>query len=253
MSRASVQAALKDAVACDARLKAVYGADKPILAQKLPSASVFYVGDESTELRSAEGRVYRYQIRLYVRLAELERAQEDLVALVDGLDENLEAHRLLTNRAECIGDIGGAIEAGKLGESGPDLLCYTTTVRVEIRPALDVVLSDGALAVTLHEVRLETLPTPARPIDAQPTETGGTVVYEDWSAPELVSLHGRIDSHAEADRLAAWYENQTPLVYTGRRGDPAAGFRISGSPAPRIERRDAPSDQYQVVLTLYRF
>jgi hypothetical protein len=252
MSRAAALSALTAAVSADVRYKVVERADVPIVAQKLPCAAVCYDGDESSgEGLLAEARTYRFLIRIYVRLgADLRVAQDDLLALIDTLDANLETNRVLTARTEIIGRADGSMEPVKFSESGPDLLCYSVSVRVEIKPVRDVVLSDGGQTVTITDLTAESIPLAAGAAEYLPSADGLVAYVAD--APELRRLAGRVASAAEAQALACWCSEDTSLTYTDLDALLTAGWRIAGSPAPRLDRTLTPSAGYTVDITLWR-
>lgn len=253
MSRTAALAALAAAVAADLRYKVVERADLPILAQKLPSAAIIYEGDESSGgVPLAEARIYRFVIRLYVRLGnDLRVTQDQLLQLVDTLDINLDANRVLTPRTEIISRADGSIEPLRFAENGPDLLSYSMTVRIEVRPARDLILSDGGAVVTITDISAQSVPLAAGAQEYLSDDRDMLVGYHQ-RAPELVRAAGRVGSAAEARLLARWCAEEAELSYTDIDGLATTAWRIAGSPAPRLDRILIPSAGYNVDVTLWR-
>ena len=253
MSRLTARDALIAAVAADTRLKAV-GPDVQLIAQKLPAAGVAFSGDEQTAAGLAsDSRTYTFDVRLYVHLGrDLGAAETQLLSLADRLDEHLAIYRRLTDTADVIGRSNGSIEVMPAEQTGPDLLCYEQTVQVEQRAPYDAVLSDGTTSVTIHDVTAEAYPTQPPTLVVEPDTTGALVAYLSHVNPETMRVSGRLQSAADASRLAGWIEAATALTYTDIRRTATSGWRVLGAPAPRLERRNTGVESFDVDLTLWR-
>jgi hypothetical protein len=253
MSRVAVKDALVLAVSADTTLKAVEAADVPIVAQKLPCASVVFDGDE----RQAPGlpagsHIYRFVIRLYVRLGkDLRAAERSLLGLADALDHNLQTHCMLTPTAEVIDGTDGTVDGAKYGE-GPDLLCYEVAVRVAQRAPYDAELIGGGGRVVIRDVTTETYPTQPPQLEVLNDETGTLRAYIGRTAAETRNVAGRVETEYEAETLRQWLAESTELSYMDLRGVESTGWRIAGAPASRIARRNLSAETFDVDLTLWR-
>lgn len=254
MSRVAVKAALVDAVSRDVALKVVESADVPILAQKLPCGSVVFDGDERAAPGQPSGsRVYRFIIRLYVRLGkDLRDAEQALLGRADTLDANLETAQILTATAEVIDGADGTVTGAKYGE-GPDLLCYEVAVRVAQRAPHDVELI-GATGgrVVVRDVTVETHPTQPPELELLPDELGELRPYIGRTAAETRSVAGRVETVAEAESLRSWLAANEELSYVDLRGVESTGWRIAGAPASRIARRNLSAEIFDVDMTFWR-
>lgn len=253
MSRTAVKAALVLAVATDTTLKAVEEADVPIVAQKLPAAAVTFAGDrKEASGQGRDSKVFRFIVRLYVRVGkDLRDAEGELLRLTDSLDTNLATYRQLTAEAEVIGSIEGTVDGGKFGD-GPDLLVYETTVEVKQEAPEDATLYASGATVTLRDVQVESYPLQPPALEVLPDSDGVLQAYVSENAPETRRVTGRVETVAEAAQLGAWLSSGNELAYTDIRGAVSTGWRISGSPVPRVDRRNLSAETFDVEITLWR-
>lgn len=253
MSRTAIKAALALAVATDTTLKVVETADVPIVAQKLPAAAVIFSGDRKEAAGQArDSKVFRFAVRLYVRIGrDLRDAEAELLRLTDSLDANLATYRQLTAEAEVIGSIEGTVEGGKFGD-GPDLLVYETTVEVKQAATQSVALYAGGATVTLRDVEVESYPLQPPALEVLTDSADVLRAYVSENTPETRRVTGRVETVAEAAQLAAWLAGGDELTYTDMRGVVSSGWRISGSPTPRVDRRNLSAETFDCDLTLWR-
>ena len=252
MSRVAVKDALVLAVAADTTLKVVETADVPLVAQKLPAGAVTFVDDQLVapgEVGSS--RLFRYRVLLYVILADLKRAEAQLLLLADNLDANLATYRKLTTDAEVIGATNGRMDPGKF-EGGPDMLVYETVVEVKQQAPLDALLYASGLTVTVRDVETESYPLQPPTLEIQPDSEGNLIAYSTHNQPEVRRITGRIQTVYEADALAGWLADEAELTYTDIRGVVSSGWRIAGAPTPRLDRRNLTAETFDVDITLWR-
>jgi len=253
MSRTAVKAALVDAVSLDTILKTVEPADVPLAAQKLPSASVEFDGDETVAAgQFSDSRIYRFTVRIYVRLGkDLRDAEAALLLRADALDLNLAASRELTPTAEVIGRTDGTIVPTQWQE-GVDLLCYEVTIRVEQRAPHNAELTGEGARVVIRDVTQESYPTQPPELEVLPDELGVLRAYVGRTAAEMRSVAGRVETSSEAEYLRAWLAASTELTYMDIRGVETSGWHLAGAPASRIARRNLSAETFDVDLTLWR-
>ena len=253
MSRTAVKAALVNAVSLDKILKTVESADVPLAAQKLPCASVEFDGDETVvggEL--TDSRIYRFTVRLYVRLGkDLRVAEAALLQRADALDLSLATSRQLTTTAEVIGRADGTIVPTQWQES-VDLLCYEVTIRVEQRAPHNAELTSGDAWVVIRDVTQENYPTQPPELEVIPDELGTLRAYIGRTAAEMRSVSGRIETATEAESLRSWLAASSELAYLDIRGVETSGWHIAGAPASRIARRNLSAETFDIDLTLWR-
>lgn len=253
MSRTAIKAALVAAVREDTTLKVVETADVPIVAQKLPCAAVFFTSDEKTSAGQVrDSKTFRFTVRIYVRLGkDLRDTEAQLLLLADTLDGNLATHRRLTGTAEVIGAVNGTVEGGRFGD-GPDLLIYDTTVEVKQTAPQDATLYASGATVTVRDVEVESHPLQPPMLEVMADATGRLQAYLANHEAETRRVSGRVETVAEAEQLAAWLAGGDELTYTDVRGAVSGGWRILGSPAPRVDRRNLVAETFDCDLTLWR-
>ena len=117
----------------------------------------------------------------------------------------------------------------------------------------NVTMSDGAVLVTIEEVKQEPRSMPVATQTPMPSVDGSLVVYTEHSQLEEVGISGRVRTMAEIQKLEEWAENQTVISWTHRSGDITTNWRMrTGGPALNFRRKDGDSPDYLVDFRLWR-